>query len=496
MGIQALIDSAIAAVTEAATAATTATSAALTTAATDVGIGAETAGAIGSIGGPIATHALEGAALGAITDPSNPLKGAESGAITGGALGAAGPLASGLGIGMTAADVLAGAGGGALGALATGGKPLQGALQGAVAGGIASQMPGGDVATKGTADMPAPVAKELGGIASAPGTAAPPSVAASPDVTQQFSGTSVGGGLTGAAPQATALTAPQETGAQFATPGGTSPLTTAAQLQDALTPGTQPYVPPRPGVANETVTAYGTRNLGAPSASTALASPTSSLVSTLTPGAVGAGAASGQDTKAGPNVSDVSAASQPASQVSDKEAAAAKGGWGDILSNPSALLTAAGMGSQVMRGNRMPQEFGALSGIAARDLAQGQRLEGYMATGTLPPGMQAGLTSATTSAEAAIRQQYANLGMSGSTAETIDIQNTRIAAAAKANDLAMQLYTSGVSQTEMGQKIYSDLMNTRIQQDKEFADSFANFGRAMASMGRPWDWTQSQTAAG
>ena len=109
--------------------------AALTALLTDVGVGATTAGIIGSA----AVTGLEGAALGAGTSAltgGKPLKGAEMGFLGGAGAGLGPAIGSGLGIGTTAGSALGGAAGGALGGAATGTNPLTGALMGGAAGAL------------------------------------------------------------------------------------------------------------------------------------------------------------------------------------------------------------------------------------------------------------------------------------------------------------------------------------------------------------------------
>jgi hypothetical protein len=140
----------------------------------------------------------------------------------------------------------------------------------------------------------------------------------------------------------------------------------------------------------------------------------------------------------------------------------------------------------MMAGNKLPKQAGVLQGIAARDIAQGQRLENYMQTGTLPPSMQAGIDAATTSAVAAIRSRNANAGTSGSSAELQEINAVKIQAAGEAQGLALNLFDKGVSQTQLGTGIYNDLMNATITQDSNFSTALGNMTAAMASLGRPY----------
>lgn len=110
---------------------------------------AEGIGIPAALAGPIGTGtelALGEGALGAganAIEGKDPLKGFESGAISGFVGGAGGPLLEGAGLGSTLATTVANAAGGALGNFATGGNPLSGAISGGASGLIASGLHGG-----------------------------------------------------------------------------------------------------------------------------------------------------------------------------------------------------------------------------------------------------------------------------------------------------------------------------------------------------------------
>ncbi len=139
------------------------------------GVGAATAGIAGGIG----AGALEGAGIGAgfsALTGGDPGKGALSGALTGGFVGAAPAVGGALGIGTTAAGVGLGAAGGLVGAEVTGGDPLKGALFGGGAGLASGLLSGsGSTATPGpTTVASAPTTGGISATASAgPGAAAP-----------------------------------------------------------------------------------------------------------------------------------------------------------------------------------------------------------------------------------------------------------------------------------------------------------------------------------
>jgi hypothetical protein len=362
------------------------------------------------------------------------------GIISGGLI--AGLLAGGLeglGVGATTAGIIGTLGtgalaGGALGAIggAIGGNPLKGLEIGAGAGlGLTGA---------GLALAPA-AAPSLGGAVSATGTAAPSSIAAPAAAV---------GDLTGA-------TAPL------------TPVTTAAL--PALSTG--------------------------PSA-----------VSSLAPSAVGVGqgAASGATSLAsgaGPATGDLASTAQAAADFSTPEASiGSQGGFwssaGDWLTtggHAGEALSGVGLVGNLIMGNRNPPGYSTLRNIAGQEVGQGQKLQTYLNTGTLPPGIQQSIDTASDAAIASIRSTNAARGEQGSSAEAQDIAAVRAAAVTQGTQLALQLYNTGVSETQMGAELYQQLMQIAVQQDQGLANAFGNFVYAMAGGGgRPGTYTLTPTA--
>lgn len=358
--------------------------------ATELGIGASTAGALGFA----AEGALTGGAIGAATNWKNPLKGAASGALTGATIGGLGPeIGSFTGLGATAGDTLAGALGGTLGGLATGENLGTSALKGAA-----------------------------GGLATGLTTSASPSL-----------GTS-----------GSATTAPTATGVPVS--GGVGSAAGLAAPTSVMTPGAD---------VSEAVGVTGTKG---------------ALDSAL-PGSVGAGAAGGTPSLAG------------GTQTSGKETGGSE--WGKFLTSPQGLLTIGSLGASAAQGQKQPAGVEALTTQANQLTAQGNRLNSYLTTGTLPPGLQQGLTTATNDAQTAIKSKYASMGMSGSSAEAQDLQSVAMRAEEQGASQAMQLMQMGTQDLQLGSQLYEYLIGVNMQQDQQLSTSISNFASAFAEMGRP-----------
>lgn len=155
-----------------------------------------------------------------------------------------------------------------------------------------------------------------------------------------------------------------------------------------------------------------------------------------------------------------------------------------IGENPSTALGVAGLGADLLMGQQKPPGYSNILSTANQLSGQSAQLESYLNNGTLPPGVQNSLNAAEKAAEASIRSQQASRGGTSS-AEAQDISNARIAEAGQGAGIAEQLYTQGVSESQISAQLYGQIMNTAMQQDAELSNAFGNFAYAMAGGQRP-----------
>ena len=146
-------------------------------------------------------------------------------------------------------------------------------------------------------------------------------------------------------------------------------------------------------------------------------------------------------------------------------------------------LSGLGLGASLLEGSQKPAGYGTLEKQAGQLNAQGQQLAGYLNTGTLPPGVAAGLQSAHDSAMATIKSQYASRGQSGSSAEAQDLANLSATVATQGANIATNLLQQGVSEEEYSSNIYQTLMQTSMQQDADLSKSISGFAGALAGSG-------------
>ena len=134
----------------------------------------------------------------------------------------------------------------------------------------------------------------------------------------------------------------------------------------------------------------------------------------------------------------------------------------------------------MLKGNQKPEFQSNVENAATQLQAQGAQLEGYLTSGTLPPGMDAALQSAHNAAAAAIRSRYANMGMSGSSAEMNDLSNLAYTTVSQGANIASQLMQTGVNEQQFAAGLYQNLMRTSMAQDTAMSNSIAGFTNAMA----------------
>lgn len=375
--------------------------------ATDVGVGAATAGVLGTVGSGALVGAGLGAAEAGITG-KDPLKGAEFGAISGGVASGVSPLiGEATGLGATATGAISGALGGVAGGLATGGNLTTDALVGGAGGALSGALKPDAAPATGSTPTGGPVG-------SAASSAAPSSIGAAPGTGAAVEGLSSGG---------------------VATPDIGSSIGT-----------------PPPGSAGA---GYNTGSL-------------SNAVGTAPAGTVQA-----------PNIpSGVSASTLPTATPNLPSPSIGSQVGGFIKDNPWAIPAAA-IGYEALKGTSPLPGQSQIEANAAKLNQQGASLQNYFQSGTLPPGVQSGINSASEAAKASIRSSYASRGMSGSSAEQQDIAAVGERAATQGSQIALSLLQQGVSETGMANQLYLELMGSALQQDQALGSALATFSAAM-----------------
>ena len=158
-----------------------------------------------------------------------------------------------------------------------------------------------------------------------------------------------------------------------------------------------------------------------------------------------------------------------------------------IPKNPLSLagpaVAGGGLLYDVLKGDQKPANYSQLESQAQQANQQAGQLEGYLTSGQLPAGVQSSLDAAKQSAIAAVKAQYATRGMSGSSAEQQDLAGIEEQVAGQGATIAQNLYNTGLSQAQLSDQIYSELMRTMVQQDQQMSQAVGTFAGSLALMG-------------
>lgn len=160
-----------------------------------------------------------------------------------------------------------------------------------------------------------------------------------------------------------------------------------------------------------------------------------------------------------------------------------KTGFGVLSNNANLILPAAGLVTSALMGNRQQPQETALNATAKRLADQGQTLQGYLQSGTLPPGLQSGLSSAGAAAKATIRSRHAASGTSGSSSEAQELAGVDSAMVTQGANMALSLFQSGLSETQVSNQLYQALLSSTLQQDDQLAQAIGRFASAAAGGG-------------
>lgn len=409
------------------------------------------AGTAADIIGTGLTGAAFGAGTSAVTG-GNPLVGALTGGATGGLLGAGAGSALGGAVGLTGdaattvGDTLIGAGVGAAGAGLSGANPLLGAATGGAAGLVSG--------VAGTSGTPTPTSADT-----MTPTGTPASAASAPGGASAVGGPSVAG-----------LTPTDYTvgGTPAGAPG---PSVAGGGLSTPIdyTAGGTPAGAPGPSVAGG-----------------GLASPITQSIQAATGG--GGTVAGSSPLGAGGGTTGGGGGGGGANPIS--------GGSGNIIDqltkavgqNPLGLLAATGgLGLAFANQGTTPSVSSSTTPLAntANTLAtQGTQLGTYLASGTLPPGVQSAIDQATKAGIESIKSRYASMSATGSTAEAEDIAALQQNAAAQGATIATNLLQTGINESGLASGIYENLVGISNQQNQQTGTAIANLAAALSGAGR------------
>jgi hypothetical protein len=158
---------------------------------------------------------------------------------------------------------------------------------------------------------------------------------------------------------------------------------------------------------------------------------------------------------------------------------------GDFLKTPQGMLTAGAFGMDLLKGNQTYPAQNQLEKMAGQMGPQGQYLQNMALSGQLPPGLQTAVDAAREAAISTVKSQMAARGMSGSSAEATEIQNAVNESQGQTQQMALQLFNSGMNESGMAADLYAQLLQTQMEQDKDMSDGLGQLVSAVAKFGQP-----------
>ena len=428
-----------------------------------LGVGSTTAGLLGDAVGSGFLGAGGGALLGGITG-GDPGIGALTGFLGGGLGSLGGAAGADLGMGSTAGAALGAAAGGAGAAGLTGGNVGTGALEGAAGSLLSSAASGlfGGAAPAGAG------AGGGGGGGAVNSLQLDPSVSTVPDLTggdqlTKALGTQGASAFSGPAGQVS-------TGASVPTlDAGNGAAGFDVNTKALGTSSTLGNIAPSSGGAapGGAILSPGAQNF----VDNGLSAPTGGN------GGLGGGSLGGA---AGPSSGKALFGDITAGNISN-----IPGDIGSLIEkNPGAAISALGLGYSALSQPSIPGgQLQALTGQANQLASQGQTLQSYLFNGQLPQGAQTALDQATASASASVKQDYARMGLSGSSAEAQALASVRNSAAAQKFQLAQQLLQTGINETGLSSSLYENIYKASQQENQGLMQAIASFAAAAAGGG-------------
>lgn len=162
-------------------------------------------------------------------------------------------------------------------------------------------------------------------------------------------------------------------------------------------------------------------------------------------------------------------------------ASSAGSGVKDFLkSNANLLLPAAAIGSSAVTGNQTPKGLNQLISQAGQTNQIGGQLAGTLESGKLPAGAESMVQQAIGDGEASIKSKYAQMGMSGSTMESQEIQALHERAQGTRFQMASDLTSTGLTALNNSSAIYDKIMQNQLQQDQGLSNAITGLAEATA----------------
>jgi len=162
----------------------------------------------------------------------------------------------------------------------------------------------------------------------------------------------------------------------------------------------------------------------------------------------------------------------------------AGGAVSSLTKNPLGIAASAGiLGYDFLKGNPTDPNQKALQDKAGQLSAQGQQLQSYLTSGTLPPALKAQLDQATKAEKARIVSGYAARGQptdpnqnSALAQELNNVDTNAVAAMASAQ---IQMLNTGLQETGLSTQLYETLVKLDSAQNDQLMKAISSFAAAL-----------------
>jgi hypothetical protein len=210
---------------------------------------------------------------------------------------------------------------------------------------------------------------------------------------------------------------------------------------------------------------------------------------TMVPDAAGAAPAGGATP--GANILSTLDASKDLASASGDAA----GGGGGIVNSLTSQLTknpigiaaaGAGLGLNLLNNKNASTDPALVQQqqLANNAGSQALQMEKYLSTGTLPPGLQSSVDQAVAAAKARIIANHAAQGQSTDPTQNSalgqELANIDLQATAQIAQIATQLYTQGIAQSQIDATLLNQIYQADVAQNKAVGDALTNFAKALA----------------
>jgi hypothetical protein len=160
--------------------------------------------------------------------------------------------------------------------------------------------------------------------------------------------------------------------------------------------------------------------------------------------------------------------------------------WNGVKTYGGPALGAAGLAYNLYENKTSPvqQNTNQMQAIAGQQTQSGLQLQQYLATGTLPPALQAQLNQQTQDGIAALKSKYAAMGLptdpTQNSALQTDIQALQTQALASAAGVETNLLNTGIQEVGMASNTLNQIAGINQTQTAATAKALANFTASLS----------------